>query len=129
MLSSDGRLEGQEQIETINCDQATNSCLVKVPAPSVALVFLTDNSMNAAQGSTMTFSTTAVTKLSNTATVDSAVLATSNGHGGTARTGKLWSTSRGSANDALSLRNAVPGFTASLGLVIAAFTFRLAWMP
>ncbi len=57
------------------------------PAPGAALVFLNDGALsNSGEGDApKTFATTAVTKLHNTATVDQAVLATSNGHGGGSR--------------------------------------------
>jgi len=57
---------------------------VKVPAPSFALVFLSDAGQTEDKGApSTTFATTALTKTQNTATIAALVLATSNGHGGT----------------------------------------------
>lgn len=96
-FSSDGRLQGEEQIVTVNCDTTTGICPIRVPAPGFALVMMSDA---AAQGSeplaTQTYSTTAVTKTGNTATVDVSVLATSNGHSGKDRL-SAGSTSKGSS--------------------------------
>jgi hypothetical protein len=99
-FESDGRLAGDLSIETVNCDTSNNVCQVSVPAPGFALVFLSDDALSSAdQASTVhTFSTTAVTKTANTATIDASVLATSNGHSGKDR--KLGSTSKGSASGA-----------------------------
>ncbi|KIK59059.1 glycoside hydrolase family 79 protein [Collybiopsis luxurians FD-317 M1] len=67
-----------------------------------ALVFLTDDALSESGGdgdqTTITFPTTAYTKLQNTATVDPQVLATSNGDRG----GRLGSTRKGSANGGVS---------------------------
>jgi len=95
-MESDGRPAGEEQIETVTCDATTGNCQVRVPAPGAALVFLNDGALsNSGEGDApQTFATTAVTRVRNTATVDQAVLATSNGHGGGSR--HLGSTSRGS---------------------------------
>ncbi|PFH50113.1 glycoside hydrolase family 79 protein [Amanita thiersii Skay4041] len=102
-FNSDGRFMGNEDIQTVNCDQGANTCAIKVPAPSFALVFLTDNALVESGDNgktTLTFSTTALTKTVNTATVDPSVLATSNGHGGPGSVRKLGSTSKGSISGA-----------------------------
>ncbi|KAI0742961.1 hypothetical protein C8Q80DRAFT_1123075 [Daedaleopsis nitida] len=96
-FQGDGRLSGSEVIQTITCDQSANTCVIPVPAPGVALVFVS----SAAQGAvdpthTETYSTTAVTKTKNTVTIDPSVLATSNGNSGKDR--KLSSTSQGSSD-------------------------------
>ncbi|GLB45264.1 putative glycosyl hydrolase family 79 C-terminal beta domain [Lyophyllum shimeji] len=103
----DGRPKGELNITTIPCDTAQNQCRVPLKAPSFALVFLTDPTVPAAAEptATLTFATTAVTKLVNTATVDPSVLATSNGHSGKERAA-LGSTSPGSISAA---RRVVPG--------------------
>jgi hypothetical protein len=41
-FASDGRLQGQEFVYELACDTANNVCPVTVPAPGVALVFLSD---------------------------------------------------------------------------------------
>ncbi|KAK0230497.1 glycoside hydrolase family 79 protein [Armillaria fumosa] len=99
IFESDGRLMGQEDIKTVNCDQNANTCPITVPAPGFALVFLNDEAFTETDGaSPMTFATTAVTKTINTATVGQAVLSTSNGHSGMKDV--LGSTSKGSQNGA-----------------------------
>ncbi|KIJ17994.1 hypothetical protein PAXINDRAFT_153975 [Paxillus involutus ATCC 200175] len=83
ITSSDGRLQ-----QTRNHD----ACDVKVPAPGAALVFLSDQAFaESDQGPTMTFPTTAYTKLRNTATMDSSVLklATSNANANKGLAGTL----------------------------------------
>ena len=62
-LESDGRLKGEEFIETVACDQAANVCPIKVPAPAVALVFFNDQALQEiTPTSTQTYATTAVTR-------------------------------------------------------------------
>ncbi|KAI0341170.1 hypothetical protein BDW22DRAFT_334247 [Trametopsis cervina] len=96
-FESDGRLQGTENVVTIQCDQSAGTCAIPVYAPSVALVYLTQASFDEVNPSTtQTFSTTAQTKVVNTATIDSAALATSNGNSGASRK-KLSSTSKGSS--------------------------------
>ena len=86
---------GEKNIETFPCDATSNTCRITVPAPGAALVFFSEPTVRQSEASvSMTFATTAVTKLQNTATVDAEVLETSNGHGGERRLG---STSRGSS--------------------------------
>lgn len=93
-LTVDGRFRGTLNVTSITCDTSANTCSIPVPAPGFALVFLSspDPDLNLGQA-TKTFSTTAYTKNHNTATIDSAVLATSNGHSGAGRA-VLGSTSR-----------------------------------
>ncbi len=83
---SDGRLSGNLTIQTVNCDTQAGTCTINVPAPSVALVFLTDeafqNSGNGAS-STETFATTTTTgKGATKLFMNPAALATSNGRSG-----------------------------------------------
>ena len=84
-------------------------------APGFALVFLTDQALAESEheGAVQTFSTTAVTKLSNTATVEPSVLQTSNGLSG--KDLKLGSTSRGSSSSAVRVRGLVPWFDWYIG--------------
>ncbi|KAK0480722.1 hypothetical protein IW261DRAFT_1137525 [Armillaria novae-zelandiae] len=97
-FASDGRIQGDEDIQTVGCDQSGNICSIYVPAPGFVLVFLTDEALSESEGEeeAQTFPTTATTKMDNTATVDPAVLATSNGHH--AAVDGLGSTSRGSSD-------------------------------
>lgn len=68
VYESDGRLQGTETIQTVNCDQTANTCQIMVPAPGFALVFMGSNA-NGDSVSTQTFATTAYTNTQNTATV------------------------------------------------------------
>ncbi|KAH0833859.1 glycoside hydrolase family 79 protein [Lanmaoa asiatica] len=124
-FSSDGRPVGVVDVQTVNCDQMNNVCNVKVPAPGAALVFLSDQALAESDpGPTMTFPTTAWTRLHNTATVDPAALATSNGNKGIADS--LAGTSQG-INGASGLAHALP----SVGALIAGAFFvthmRMRW--
>ncbi|KAG2005628.1 hypothetical protein CC2G_002017 [Coprinopsis cinerea AmutBmut pab1-1] len=96
-FGSDGRLQGDEDIQTVPCDQASNTCSVSVPAPGAALVFLTDEALEEVENNPVkTYATTVMTRTMNTATYDPAVLQTSNGHIGFDAKDHLGSTSRGS---------------------------------
>lgn len=91
---------GSESVQTINCDQSSNTCQVTVPAPGAALVFLSSGAYGeSGNPSTVTFSTTMATKTVNTATINPSVLATSNGMSGA--TWELGSTSRENGSAAL----------------------------
>ncbi|KAG1830641.1 glycoside hydrolase family 79 protein [Suillus variegatus] len=115
-FQSDGRLTGTESVQTINCDQSSNTCQVTVPAPGAALVFLSSSAYTeSGNPSTQTFSTTMVTK--TVATVDPSVLATSNGMSGD--TWKLGSTSKGSIG--AGLRTSLPTSLLSTGMLCTWF--------
>ncbi|KAI0354193.1 hypothetical protein OH77DRAFT_1437562 [Trametes cingulata] len=115
-FQADGRLSGTEVIQTINCDTNANTCQIPVPAPGVALVFLSSDAQSAVDPSaTATFATTAVTKTANTVTIDPSVLATSNGQSGSNR--QLSSTSKGSSS-AGRTAGVAPGLTL-LAMIIA----------
>ncbi|TFY66779.1 hypothetical protein EVG20_g4311 [Dentipellis fragilis] len=116
VFQSDGRLEGNLDVQTVQCDQNANTCTIQVPAPGVAVVFLTSDALNeVTPGSTVTYPTTATTKTANTAVVDPSVLATSNGHGGLE--GHLGATSQGSSNAASGMKDAMSGAMAFLALI------------
>jgi len=69
--------------------------MIPVEAPGFALVFLnTEDELAALGQASSTFTTSAWTKMHNTATVDLQVLETSNGHSGKDR-GRFRSTSKG----------------------------------
>ncbi|KAI0270636.1 glycoside hydrolase family 79 protein [Gloeopeniophorella convolvens] len=105
-FESDGRLAGNLDVQTVNCDTNAGTCQVKVPAPSFALVFLTDTALSAVSpDSTMTFATTALTRTANTIFIDPTMLANSNGNYG--MEDKKGATSFGSSG-ALALRDALP---------------------
>ncbi|KAF8064391.1 glycoside hydrolase family 79 protein [Lyophyllum atratum] len=92
--ASDGRPMGTENITIVPCPNSI--CVIRVPAPSYALVFLTDSAFTETGGApSTTFSTTFRTQVRNTVSVDPAVLATSNGHTAMGGKGKLGGTSDG----------------------------------
>ncbi|KAH9886697.1 hypothetical protein C8Q73DRAFT_714970 [Cubamyces lactineus] len=111
----DGRLHGTEVVQTVNCDTNANTCQITVPAPGVALVYLSSDAQAAVDPSqSQTFATTAVTKTANTVTIDPSVLATSNGQSGADR--QLSSTSKGSSSAGRTA--AAPGLTL-LAMILA----------
>ncbi|CAE6422766.1 unnamed protein product [Rhizoctonia solani] len=121
-FESDGRLQGQEVIHTIDCDPVTNQCSVPLKAPSLALVFLTDAALQNSspeEDATASFETTFVTRLRHTATVDQEVLATSNGRGG--KNGHLiGSTSFGSMGNGSAMEMSIPRASILMGIVLGA---------
>ncbi|KAG8939588.1 hypothetical protein FRC04_006210 [Tulasnella sp. 424] len=87
IFTSDGRLTGDVQTVVIQCDQAANQCVVPVKAPSVALVFLSDDALSQSSpkdpASSLTFATSVYTgKGGHHPHIDPAVLRTMNGDGG-----------------------------------------------
>ncbi|CAE7105895.1 unnamed protein product [Rhizoctonia solani] len=103
-LGSDGRLQGTQETVTIQCDTTAQTCAIPVKAPSIALVFLTDDGLTESSPDstvTQTFPTTAITNKANkiTVSVDPSVLSTSNGRGA-AEHDRVGSTSEGSMNSA-----------------------------
>lgn len=109
-FASDGRPMGDLVVDIVTCTPSTatapdgstitsSTCLVTVPAPGFALVFLTQSALDESDNAhpTETFATTAYTKAHNTLTVDPSVLATSNGQDATVRK-YLGSTSFGTAD-------------------------------
>lgn len=122
-FEADGRLKGELHLEDVPCDQANNVCRVRVPAPGFALVFMSEDAARESEpASTLTFGTTVVTKYKNTATIDEAVLATSNGNKGMG--GKRGSTSYGSGNVNGARRAECPGVAALFGAVGAGAMMR-----
>ena len=118
-FTSDGRLQGDLNVQTITCDTNGNTCQIKVPAPGFALVFFSDNVFSEVTPSNpQTFATTAMTKTMNTVTVDPSVLATSNGHSGKDRF--LGSTNKGDANGGVGVRAIAPGLSVALALAVGA---------
>ncbi|KAG2075500.1 glycoside hydrolase family 79 protein [Suillus decipiens] len=123
-FQSDGRLMGSENVQTINCDQSSNTCQVTVPAPGVALVFLSSSAYaESGNPSTQTFSTTMVTKSGNIASINPSVLATSNGMSGS--TWELGSTSKGDTGagmrNSLSVVSVVSAAVLSTGMLCTWF--------
>ncbi|OCH90123.1 glycoside hydrolase family 79 protein [Obba rivulosa] len=121
-FQADGRFQGDETVQTVTCDETTNTCNVTVPAPGFALVFLSDSAFEeSTPSSTPTFATTAVTKTMNTATVPASVLANSNGNSGSERK-DLSSTSKGSSG-AIQMAGGAPA-----GLTVLATVLAIAFM-
>lgn len=117
-FSSDGRLQGDEDIQTVNCDTNANACQIKVPAPGMALVFITDPGIldQYSSDAQQTFATSVYTRTQNTATVDPSVLATSNG--GRGKQDNLGSTSKGeNINNAAASGRFIPSLVALSGLI------------
>ncbi|KAJ7592275.1 hypothetical protein C8J56DRAFT_781260, partial [Mycena floridula] len=96
---SDARLKGDIDVKAVTCNG--KNCIVIVPAPPMALVFLSEQALwESDAGTTVPFSTTVFTKTLNTATVNASILATSNGHQGfTEGEGNGGSTSRSSGTN------------------------------
>jgi hypothetical protein len=124
VFESDGRLKGTLNITTVSCDQGANVCNIRVPAPAAALVFLADDPAAAQGGSgdalTQTFSTSALTKVKNTATVDPSVLATSNGNSAKDRLEQAATSKGGLKNKAE--RAIVPGAAVLVAMMVGAWT-------
>ncbi|KAG8985974.1 hypothetical protein FRB90_004327 [Tulasnella sp. 427] len=95
-FGSDGRLQGQEQTQTIQCNGGT--CTVPVKAPQFALVYLDNQSAIDPGLAAQTWATSVATKLVGTVAVDPSILATSNGRGGAQEAFNIGGTSSGSKN-------------------------------
>lgn len=118
-FSSDGRLYGD--LETIQIQCTDGNCVIPVPAPSIALVFLTsdaltESSINAEE--TLSYSTTIIGE--GDATVAPGALATGNGQD----PNKQGSNSKGSrgSDNAASSRASRLGVTA-MALVVVGVAF------
>ncbi|PPQ83810.1 hypothetical protein CVT25_001025 [Psilocybe cyanescens] len=113
-FASDGRLMGAENIQSATCPGGT--CTIKVPAPGVALVFMSPGAMTDGKGAkSETFSTTYLTRTRNTVSVDPSVLATSNGHTGMDKI--IGSTSEGSEVSAAEVQHVgIRRILAALGI-------------
>ncbi|KAG8744721.1 hypothetical protein FRC12_014744 [Ceratobasidium sp. 428] len=104
--ASDGRLMGNLDVQTVQCQGG--SCRVPMKAPSFALVFLTDQALNditPTGAAAQTFATTVTTRRHGQVFVDPSVLATSNGDGGAQELlkAKWQATSEGSVDSAMSI--------------------------
>jgi hypothetical protein len=119
-FQSDGRLQGTPDVQTVNCNTG-NTCTIKVPAPSFALVFLTSSALSAVSGGTQTYPTTVMTRTRNTVYIDPSVLATSNGDYGFQN--KMGTTSVGSSSNALPLRQALSSSIAIACIVAVMFAY------
>jgi len=124
LFASDGRIAGSMQVQTVNCDTTANNCPITVPAPGFALVFLTSDPETNPSNQPHTFSTTSMTKVANTVTVDPSVLATSNGSNGKVLQ-KMGSTSQGSVQSNNAAAASVRPSVFALILAAVAFTLTL----
>lgn len=119
MFQSDGRLQGEQVTETIECDTTNNQCLIPMRAPSFALVFLSQQALTASSpptSSTLTFATTSLTKAGGNLLVNPSVLATMNGEGGP---GVRYVGSTGKSNVSAAGRQfVIPALGSLLGLAI-----------
>ncbi|KAG8702739.1 hypothetical protein FRC09_004568, partial [Ceratobasidium sp. 395] len=111
---------------TITCENG--SCAIPVKAPSLALVFLTDEALKNSSpdpSATISFETSFLTKVRHTATIDQNVLETSNGRGGKSGA-PLGSTSFGSTG-AAGVNAAVPGLGILFALVAGGLVAAMRW--
>ncbi|EIW72362.1 hypothetical protein TREMEDRAFT_41693 [Tremella mesenterica DSM 1558] len=116
-FSSDGRLYGTEQTSVVQCTDG--NCPIEVSAPSIAVVYLTDQALadsSVPQDATSTYATTVVGH--GSATVEAGALSTGNGQN--APSGVSGSTSEGSTSGSLR-QYCTPSLWAALGLVIWLF--------
>ncbi|KAN0136518.1 hypothetical protein V8E53_005565 [Lactarius tabidus] len=119
-FQSDGRLQGSLDVLTVNCDTSAGTCQIKVPAPSFALVFLTNTEFSAVTPNIpVTYPTTAVTRTANTIFIDPSMLATSNGHYGMEN--KQGATSFGSSSGGRALGETLSFALVSIVAVIGTF--------
>jgi hypothetical protein len=107
-FTSDGTLRGDRQTDTIAC--TNGACVIPVPAPAVALVFLSQDALDASTPGeeAAPFATTIIGN--GDATVDPRVLETSNG-----RNADKGSTSKGSAASNDGSKRAGLGFAGVVG--------------
>lgn len=113
---SDGRLQGTEYTETVQCDTNANTCQIKVPAPGFAMVFFSDTALSESDdngAAQQTFATTVQTQTINTVTFAPDTLATSNG-------GRDRASYRGSTSPQSGAARMVPGAVAVLAAAMGA---------
>jgi len=114
-------------VTTISCDQNANTCSVPVPAPGFALVFLTEDALDAVSPtSTVTFPTTGTDSTSTHVYIDPSMLATSYGHSGMRDV--RGATSSGSFSSAVSAQCTVlSGAFALLAAALGMITLSRRW--
>lgn len=126
-FESDGILRGEHQTEIIPC--VGGICSVRVPAPSYALVFLTEPAFVPENGEAMsqTFMTSFTTKRYNTAAVEHAALETSNGlsAGQRKEMGKASTSSGRHRGENASTSSAAPQWTVIVAAAALAVVMRL----
>ena len=125
-FESDGRLQGTPDVQMVNCDTQASACVIKVPVPSFALVFLTNHALSAVLTETFTFPTSTMTRTRDKVFIDPSMLANSNGDYCFQNKG---ATSLGSLSDARPLRQAL-SYSIVLSCIIVVFfciTTHLPW--
>lgn len=86
--TSDGTLRNALSTLSIPCDKAAGTCTIPVFAPSVALVFLSDEAL--ADSSPIGAEESLPGTPTASTGVPAAVMSTSNGHGGAGMQGREW---------------------------------------
>ncbi|KAH8977414.1 hypothetical protein EDB92DRAFT_1999798 [Lactarius akahatsu] len=125
-FGSDGRLVGDLNVTTVQCDTTANTCSVPVPAPGFALVFLTSDSLSAVSpASTVTYPTTVQSRTVNTIFIDPSMLATAYGHSGMGNI--RGATSPGSSSASVP-RATLPGASALLAAALGAVVVARRWL-
>ncbi|WVQ82507.1 hypothetical protein IAT38_004636 [Cryptococcus sp. DSM 104549] len=124
-FASDGRLSGDLETVSITCSNGV--CSIPVPAPSVALVFLTEDALensSVSEGATETYATSLVG--SGSATVGTDALETSNGDMGSGTGGKTSSGGNASGAERRVAPGAgVAGVMGVMGALMGAVSFLL----
>ena len=124
-FEADGRLSGDLNVTTVQCDTAANTCSIPIHAPCFALVLLTSDALSAVSpASTVTYATSTQTRTANTIYIDPAVVATSYGHSGMENV--RGATSSGS-NGAARMRGTLPGAVVLLTVVLGAVAVARRW--
>ncbi|KZW03384.1 hypothetical protein EXIGLDRAFT_664572 [Exidia glandulosa HHB12029] len=106
-FESDGTLQGQQKTETVPC--SGGQCAIKVPAPGVAVVFLTGDIFDASKTSIPTFNADGTTGGSNGA-------GGSSGSGGSGGTGSGGGNGTGAASRATAAATGVLAGVAALAM-------------
>lgn len=120
---SDGRLYGDLDVQTIQCNAADGTCNIPVPGPSVALVFLNDAAYQNSGGdiaTPVTFATTTTTHRV-IASMDPAALAASNGRSGQ---DPLGATSKGGSHTSSAVAK-MGSFVGAVSIVVGVVVARL----
>ncbi|KAH9476803.1 Beta-glucuronidase [Psilocybe cubensis] len=114
----DGRIRGDLNVTTISCNTAANTCIIPVPAPGFALVFLDSSAEALSLGqATETFSTSAFTQKHNTVTYEPATVSLSNGRSGSDRDKNLGTSYGYKESGDVALRVPLLSFTLSLAIL------------
>ncbi|KAG8984426.1 hypothetical protein FRB90_005328, partial [Tulasnella sp. 427] len=119
---SDGRLYGDLDVQTVQCNAADGTCNIPVPGPSVALVFLTDQAYQNSGGDVATPVTFATTTTTHRVipTMDQTALLASNGRSGSDPLGATSKGGSSTTSGAVRRAGSVVGLvTVVVGVVVA----------